>query len=78
MAARKTSAPPGRPPGRPKNPGPAGDNINIRFNLELLAQIDARAAALSAEHPGLELTRADIVRMALAAFLGVKPAKSAK
>jgi hypothetical protein len=48
-----------------------GELMNVAFKLDggLVAQIDALADRLSAERPGLAVTRTDIVRMAIHEYL---------
>jgi hypothetical protein len=48
----------------------------VRFHFvvskDLAAATDAKARALVAQTPGATITRSDVARMALAAFVGVK------
>jgi hypothetical protein len=58
----------GRPRSKTTKPG---ELANVAFKLDggLVAQIDALADRLSAERPGLAITRTDVVRMAIHEFL---------
>jgi hypothetical protein len=48
-----------------------GELANVAFKLDggLVAQIDALADRMSAERPGLAVTRTDVVRMAIHEYL---------
>lgn len=55
--------------------------VAFRFPAELVARIDAFAARIADQNPGLEITRADAVRVLLEKALrseGLEPAQSEK
>jgi hypothetical protein len=64
----------GRPRSKTTKPG---ELMNVAFKLDggLVAQIDALADRMSAERPGLAVSRTDIVRIAIHEYLAAHPAK---
>jgi hypothetical protein len=58
--------------GRPKTRKPkAGEPIQISITVDgsLIQRLDEEAAQISSERPGMRLTRADVIRIALHEWL---------
>lgn len=49
--------------GRKTSDDPKATTLGIRVTADQLAAIDDAIAEIKREHPGLELTRSDVVRM---------------
>ena len=52
--------------------------LHVRLDKEMLAELDKAAARLAEQTPGLSVSRADVVRIALRAWLAEQPKPRAK